>query len=207
MSEFNNISEIGNRAIELNKEGYSCSQSVFGALCERCGVDQKTGMQLSSGFCGGMGGLKEVCGAFSSLVLLTSLKHGYSEAVNPEAKSAQNAIIKKAAERFIAENGSLLCREIAPNDEAKKTNCPKAIAAAAMLAEEIIGSEELDQRMHLKPGKCGHNHEAHHAEGEKCCHNHGEHKEAHHAEGEKCCHNHGEGRKPGHGCRHHGEDK
>lgn len=64
---------MGNRsqqAIELFNQGYNCAQSVLGAFCEDLGIDFETALRLSSSFGGGMGRLREVCGAVSSMSTL-----------------------------------------------------------------------------------------------------------------------------------------
>ena len=57
------------RAKELFENGYNCSQSVFCAFCEDFGIDFETGLKLSSSFGGGMGKLREVCGAVSAMFM------------------------------------------------------------------------------------------------------------------------------------------
>ena len=58
------------KAAELFLEGYNCAQAVFGAFCEDYGIDFETGMRLTSSMGGGMGRLREVCGAFSGAVMV-----------------------------------------------------------------------------------------------------------------------------------------
>ena len=57
------MEKYSKRARELFKEGYNCAQSVFCAFADDLGMDFETALKLSSSFGGGMGRLREVCGA------------------------------------------------------------------------------------------------------------------------------------------------
>ena len=58
------------RAEELFYAGYNCAQSVFCAFEEQTGIPRAQGARLSSSFGGGMGRLREVCGAVSGALSL-----------------------------------------------------------------------------------------------------------------------------------------
>ena len=51
------------KAVELFTSGCNCAQSRFGAFAEECGTATEYAMRLCSSFGGGMGRLREVCGA------------------------------------------------------------------------------------------------------------------------------------------------
>ena len=65
------------KAKELFKSGYNCAQSVFAVYAERYGIDFETALKLSSSFGGGMGRLREVCGAVSGMFMAAGLATGY----------------------------------------------------------------------------------------------------------------------------------
>ncbi len=67
------------RARDLFKSGYNCSQSIFAAYAERYGIDFETALKISSSFGGGMGRLREVCGAVSGMFMVLGLAKGYSD--------------------------------------------------------------------------------------------------------------------------------
>ena len=48
------MSNHSQRAMELFKQGYNCSQSVVAAFCEELDIDFETALKLSSSFGGGM---------------------------------------------------------------------------------------------------------------------------------------------------------
>ena len=71
-------------------------------------------MKLSSSFGGGMGRMREVCGAVSGMLMVLGLLHGY-DPNEPDAnlkKTAHYAHIQQLCGRFREENGSIICREL-----------------------------------------------------------------------------------------------
>ena len=92
--------------------GYNCAQSVFLAFAEDFGFDKDTALKLSSSFGGGMGRLREVCGAVSSMFAIAGLKNGYTEPDNDEIKAEHYARIQALAEKFKAKHETIICREL-----------------------------------------------------------------------------------------------
>ncbi len=141
------------KAEELFLSGYNCAQSVFCAFCEDFGIDFKTGLKMSSSMGGGMGRLREVCGAVSSMFLIAGLKFGYIENNNDEIKAKHYKLIQDLAEEFKKENGSIICRELLGEDKngfipEKRTNeyykkrpCTEFIKFAAKLTEKILSEK------------------------------------------------------------------
>src|SRR5574344_1186871 len=99
-------------AKELFENGYNCSQSVFCAFCEDFGIDFETGLKLSSSFGGGMGKLREVCGAVSAMFMIAGLKYGYISPNDIELKTKHYKLIQDLAEQFKEKNNSIICREL-----------------------------------------------------------------------------------------------
>lgn len=141
------------KAEELFLSGYNCAQSVFCAFCEDFGIDFKTGLKMTSSMGGGMGRLREVCGAVSSMFLIAGLKFGYIENNNDEIKAKHYKLIQDLAEEFKKENGSIICRELLGEDKngfipEKRTNeyykkrpCTEFIKFAAKLTEKILSEK------------------------------------------------------------------
>ena len=98
------------KAVELFHTGYNCAQSVFCAFCEDFGMDFETGLKLSSSFGGGMGRLREVCGAVSAMFMIAGLKYGYTEPNNDTVKQAHYRRIQKLAEEFEEKHNTIICR-------------------------------------------------------------------------------------------------
>ena len=61
------------------KNGYNCAQAVLLAFSDELEIDEKTLALISSSFGGGMGRMREVCGAVSGMFMVAGLKYGYSD--------------------------------------------------------------------------------------------------------------------------------
>ena len=92
--------EKAGKAKELFKNGYNCSQSVLGVWAEELGLDFNTAMKISQSFGGGMGRLREVCGACSGAFMVLGMKYGTENSKDFDAKK-----------KFICK-GSKICRKI-----------------------------------------------------------------------------------------------
>src|SRR5574344_887478 len=139
-------------AEELFLTGYNCSQAVFAAYCEDFGIDFETGLKLSLSFGGGMGRMREVCGAVYAMFMLLGLKEGYVT-VDDVKKKMHYEKVQKLAQIFKDKYGTIICRELlnlketnsnpspTPRDKEfyKKRPCAKFIK----LASEIIEKEIL----------------------------------------------------------------
>ena len=73
-------------AVENFKKGYNCSQSVVVAFCDVTGMTADYAARLSSSFGGGMGRMREVCGAVSGMLMVAGLLFGYDWVVIGGAK-------------------------------------------------------------------------------------------------------------------------
>lgn len=120
------MSAKGDKAYELFKQGYNCSQAVFGAFCEELGVDFETAVKLASGFGGGIGRMREVCGTFTGLTMAASLIYGYDDPKATDTKTELYEKIRELSERFKADNGSIICRELLGLQQAEKSAVPEA---------------------------------------------------------------------------------
>ena len=112
------------KAVENFKSGYNCAQSVFLAFAEDFGFDKETALKLSSSFGGGMGRLREVCGAVSSMFAIAGLKQGYTSNNDDEIKAKHYEFIQFLAEKFKLETGSIVCRELLGLDEGADSPIP-----------------------------------------------------------------------------------
>lgn len=141
------------KAANLFKNGYSCSQAVLAAFADELDLDEKTALKMASSFGGGMGRLREVCGAFSGLLMAAGLKYGPEDPKDQAAKAAHYALVQELAGKFKEQNGSIICRELLglpgaqpPAPEArtqeyyKKRPCAEMVACAAGLMEELLKS-------------------------------------------------------------------
>ena len=105
------MSERSNKAKELFKQGYNCSQAVLGVFCEEFGLDFDTAMKLASSFGGGMGRMREVCGTVSGMFMAAGLAYANS-GDSATAKGEHYKRIQELAGLFKDRNGSIICREL-----------------------------------------------------------------------------------------------
>lgn len=112
------------KAKELFKQGYNCSQAVLGAFAEELGLDFETAMKISSSFGGGMGRMREVCGTVSGMFMAAGLMFGPSNNENPSAKGKHYTRIQELAKRFKDMNGSIICRELLQGVESSTSPTP-----------------------------------------------------------------------------------
>ena len=112
MKEFN-IEERVEKAKRLFKEGgYNCCQAVVLAYSDLFGLEEETAAAISSGFGGGMGRMREVCGAVSGMVMLAGLIRPASDPSVKDWRTANYALVQKMAGEFRDMNGSIVCKEL-----------------------------------------------------------------------------------------------
>ena len=100
------------KAADNFKKGYNCSQSVFLAFAKEFNLDENMALKLSSSFGGGMGRLREVCGAVTAMFAIAGLKYGYTSFDDDEAKAKHYELIQMLAEKFKNKYGTIICREL-----------------------------------------------------------------------------------------------
>lgn len=140
------------KAAELFLSGWNCAQSVALAFCDETGLDEKTAARLASSFGGGMGRMRQVCGAVSSMLMVLGLLYGYDEASDQAGKQALYSDVQALAGKFQTEVGSIICRDILknpPTDPApsprtaeyyRQRPCARMVAIAAGLLDEFLAA-------------------------------------------------------------------
>ena len=103
------------RAEALFREGYNCSQALVLAFADLLPLSMAELAKLSSSFGGGMGRLREVCGAVSGMFLVDGFLEGYDNPNDRQAKIEHYARIQKLASDFTAQHGTILCRALLAN--------------------------------------------------------------------------------------------
>ena len=145
----------GDRARELFREGYNCSQAVTLAFAEELearGISREMAAGLASSFGGGLGRLREVCGCVSGMALVCGALEGYTDPKAAAEKQDHYKRIQELVSAFKNENGSYICRELLagintdtnPVPEArtesyyKKRPCAELAACAADILERHL---------------------------------------------------------------------
>ena len=99
-------------AVSLFKEGFNCSQSVVAAFADKYGFTREQALKMSASFGGGIGRMRETCGAACGLFLLAGLETGATEGADREGKAANYALVQELAEEFKQRNGALRCADL-----------------------------------------------------------------------------------------------
>lgn len=146
-----------NRAVELFKSGYNCSQSVVAAFADLYGFSEEQALRMSASFGGGIGRMRQTCGAACGMFLLAGLQTGAVRADDREGKSHNYAVVQQLAEKFRAENGDLICgnllglnknAKLSPEAEQRtpayyaKRPCVKMVESAARLFANYLDEIE-----------------------------------------------------------------
>lgn len=133
--------------------GYNCSQSVVAAFSDVTGLDEKTALMLASPFGGGMGRMREVCGAVSGMLLVLGALYGVARTENNAQKAELYARVQELSRQYREQNGSIICRELlsgeilkdksaVPEERTpeyyKKRPCAELVACAAKILDGYI---------------------------------------------------------------------
>ena len=112
------------RAAQLFVDGYNCAQAVAMAFSDLVGLDETLIAKMASSFGGGMGRMREVCGAVSGMLLVTGTLYGYAEDEG-NVKMEHYALVQELAGKFREKNGSIICREILKNPPSDPVPSPR----------------------------------------------------------------------------------
>ena len=152
------ITNKGEMARELFLSGYTCAQAVAGAFSDEIGMPRETVLRLALPFGGGMGRLREVCGTFSGMLFVVGAIYGDDLPKSPE-KAKVYTIVQELAERFRAEYGTIVCRELlgaagkdtnpaCPSERTaeyyQKRPCADICAAAASILETYLNEHKAE---------------------------------------------------------------
>ncbi len=100
------------KAIGYFCAGYNCAQAVFAAFCDVTGYSEKEAFMLASSFGGGMGRMRETCGAVSAMFMIAGIVRGYDDISTDAPKKAHYELVQALAAEFRKEHGTITCREL-----------------------------------------------------------------------------------------------
>ena len=152
------MNDHSQKARDLFRQGYNCSQAVFAAFAEELDIDSATAIKIASSFGGGMGSLREVCGAVTGMFMVAGTKYGYSSPNDRKMKTEHYKLIQKMAEKFKEENKYIICRELLgiqpvgdnliPKERTdeyyKKRPCEELVCCAARIMDELINEKSKE---------------------------------------------------------------
>ena len=148
--------ERAERAKALFNEGYNCAQSVALAYADITPLDEQMVATITASFGGGLGRLREVCGAVSGMAFVASFISPCPTATDATAKKQNYALVQEFAEKFRQQNGNIVCRSLLgldrPKDDPtpsprteeyyKKRPCAEYVYDAALIVGEYLASKE-----------------------------------------------------------------
>lgn len=144
------------KAVQAFTDGANCAQSVLVAYHEDLGISESEALRLASSFGGGIGRLREVCGAVSGMLMVYGLLHGYDDIHDPAVKRAHYANVQALVNRFKEIHGSFICRELLELQKGERTEptpserneqfyharpCAKYVETAVRLLDEACKQE------------------------------------------------------------------
>jgi C_GCAxxG_C_C family probable redox protein len=146
----------GTQAAELFLQGYNCAQAVAVAFSDVTGLEEALSARMASAFGGGMGRMREVCGAVSGMLMVAGLLYGYDSPEADAHKKTLYALVQELAGKFREENGSIICREILKNPPSDANPsprtpeyyasrpCARMVYTAASLLEEYLNANPIE---------------------------------------------------------------
>ena len=145
------------KAAELFLSSSNCAQAVVVAFCDVTGLDPAFAAKMSCSFGGGMGRMREVCGAVSGMLMVAGLLYGYNDPGEKDCnKKAHYQLVQYLAGRFREEVGSIVCREILKNPPSdpnptprtaefyKTRPCARMVMTAARILDEYIADHHME---------------------------------------------------------------
>ena len=140
------IEQRAQKAQDLFKQGFNCSQAVFASCADIYGIhDEQLALRLAASFGGGTGRMRMTCGAANGMFMLAGLHNGSATPHDSEGKMANYAFVQQLAGDFKAKYGSLVCAELlglapkpqAPKPEERTPQYYEKRPCAEMIAEAV----------------------------------------------------------------------
>ena len=143
------------KAAELFLQGYNCAQAITVAFSDVTGLSEPFSAKMASSFGGGMGRMREVCGAVSGMLMVAGILYGYDAQDDDAAKKAHYQLVQNLAGQFWEAAGSIICREILKNPPSdpnptprtaeyyKTRPCARMVMTAARILDEYIAEHPI----------------------------------------------------------------
>lgn len=139
------------QAVEYFKEGYNCSQSVSMAYADKYDLDLEAIKKLAAPFGGGMGRLREVCGAATGMFLILGMEHPATDPNDKKTKTENYAAVQRTAFAFKEKLGSYICADllkigrepqsVTPDDRNEEYYAKRPCALCVAVGASVLGHE------------------------------------------------------------------
>ena len=125
------------------------------AFSDLTGLSPQLSAKMASSFGGGMGRMREVCGAVSGMLMVTSLLYGYDRPEDEQGKKELYRLVQSLAEQFRQQNGSIICRELLKNPPSdpnpsprteqyyRQRPCAAMVYTAAQILDDYIAAHRI----------------------------------------------------------------
>ncbi len=144
------------KAAQLFHDGYNCAQAVALAFCDVTGLEESFTARMASSFGGGMGRMREVCGAVSGMLLIAGILYGYEGGEGDAIKQAHYALVQQLAGQFRETVGSIICRDILKNPPSDPVPSPRTeqyYAQRPCVRMVYLATQILDEYISANPPK------------------------------------------------------
>lgn len=143
------------KALDYFNRKFHCSQAVLAAFADECKLAEEQALKL--GACFGSGMRKgEVCGACTGALMVLGSMYGQYDKADANSRLVANKVNDKMMERFATVWGSYVCNDLLQCDISTAEGvkyaidnnlftefCPKMVANAVEILEQIIKEQEL----------------------------------------------------------------
>lgn len=123
------ISEREKQAVRNFADGCNCAQSVALAYADVLGLTREQAAMVSVGFGGGIGRLRDNCGAFSAAVMLCGVLEG-ADGAKKEHRPETYARVQAVYRQFVEKNGTICCAELLGREKKPEPPTPDARTAS-----------------------------------------------------------------------------
>lgn len=147
------------KAKELFEAGAQCAQAAFGALCDVTGTSLDDALALSASFGGGIGRMREVCGALSGILMAVGYRFGrypLGQEGTAADKDRLYRLTQYVSAEFKRKVGSIFCYQLleiphaaqVPVSQPRTENfyhsrpCLDIVLAAVEVFDELLEAEQ-----------------------------------------------------------------
>ena len=141
------------KALRFFASGDNCAQAVLKAYCDVIGLTEEQAALVAVGFGGGIGRLRQNCGAFSAAVMLCGALHG-KDGADAANRTQVYARVQEVHRLFVERLGTVCCGELlgraaeAPAPEERtpayyaSRPCARVILQACHIIEQQLEDKE-----------------------------------------------------------------
>lgn len=135
-------------------EGYACSQSILLTFAAQFNLDEKNAKLIASTFGGGMGRLRQKCGAVTGGFMVLGLQYGNADPKDMASKLYAYKKVRELNQQFEEIHNTSNCVEILKKHASEtdiverkhhKIICRKVVGDAVGLVYDMINNKSSDK--------------------------------------------------------------